>query len=203
MRDKDQKSLEELYENRILSEISSEYYNSPDNSNKRNKKKYRKLESLGEINPPDKSAPEYTRGLKPVPQISGPFETPERIDLEQIEDPQEIREYKNSINNLRGQIIAFAQDPEIPNNSKHKLETLLENRNLCMEIVNDLVLGFGSDDKYVKLMHPKFSTRDYPNGDPVFNIVQDGKNKLILVLGIKSKFVSGVSEYSDIKYKFV
>jgi hypothetical protein len=29
------------------------------------------------------------------------------------------------------------------------------------------------------------------------------KNKFILVTGIKSKFVSGVSEHSDIKYKFV
>jgi hypothetical protein len=194
MRDKDQKSLEELYENRILSEISSEYYNSPDKGkkNEQPRKGY---------NFPQK--PKSTRGLKPVPQISGPFETPERLDLEQIEDPQEIREYKNSINGLRGQIIAFAQDPEIPNNSKHKLETLLENRNLCMEIVKDLVLGFGSDDKYVKLMHPKFSIHDFPNGDPVFNLVQDNRNKSILVLGIKSKFVSGASEYSDIKYKFV
>jgi hypothetical protein len=52
-------------------------------------------------------------------------------------------------------------------------------------------------------MHPKFSIHDFPNGDPVFNLVQDNRNKSILVLGIKSKFVSGVSEYSDIKYKFV
>jgi len=194
MRDKDQKSLEELYENRILSEISSEYYNSPDKGkkNEQPRKGY---------NFPQK--PKSTRGLKPVPQISGPFETPERLDLEQIEDPQEIREYKNSINDLRGQIIAVAQDSEIPDNSKHKLETLLENINLCMEIVKDLVLGFGSDDKYVKLIHPLVSTKDYPNGDPLFIILKDGENKFILVTGIKSKFVSGVSEHSDIKYKFV
>ena len=34
-------------------------------------------------------------------------------------------------------------------------------------------------------------------------ILKDGENKFILVTGIKSKFVSGVSEHSDIKYKFV
>jgi hypothetical protein len=194
MRDKDQKSLEELYENRILSEISSEYYNSPDKGKK-------KEQPRKGYNFPKK--PESTRGLKSAPQISGPFETPERIDLEQIEDPQELREYKNNINDLRTQIIAVAQDPDIPDNSKHKLETLLENRNLCMEIVKDLVLGFKSDDKYIKIIHPIVSIRDFPNGDPLFNLVQDGENKFLLVLGIKSKFVSGVSEYSDIKYKFV
>jgi hypothetical protein len=194
MRDKDQKSLEELYENRILSEISSEYYNSPDKGKK-------KEQPRKGYNFPKK--PESTRGLKPASQISGPFETPERIDLEQIEDPQELREYKNNINDLRTQIIAVAQDPDIPDNSKHKLERLLENRNLCMEIVKDLVLGFKSDDKYIKIIHPIVSIRDFPNGDPLFNLVQDGENKFILVLGIKNKFVSGVSEYSDIKYKFV
>lgn len=201
MRDKDQKSLENLYENRILSEISSNYHNSPDNRKK--EQKSRKAINFGEINPPDKSAPEYTRGLKPKPQISGTFVTPERIDLENL-DQEERSEYKSSISNLRAQIIAVTQDlnPKF-SNFKDKIETLIENRNLCMEIIKDIVLGFRSDDKYVKLLKPSVSINDYPNGDPVFIIVQDGEMKNILVLGIKGKFVSGATEYSDIKYKMV
>jgi len=193
MRDKDQKSLENLYENRILSEISSNYHNSPD----KNKKKEQPRKGY---NFPQ--TPKSTRGLKPVPQVSGPFETPQRINLEDL-DQEERSEYKSSISNLRAQIIAVAQDPEIPDNSRDKLETLLNDRNLSLEIIRDLVLGIGSDDKQVKLIHPIVSSRDYPNGDPLFNILKDGENKFVLVLGIKGKFVSGATEYSDIKYKMV
>jgi hypothetical protein len=188
MRDKDQKSLEELYENRILSEISSEYYNSPDKGKKKEQPRKGYLFS---------QKPKSTRGLKP--QVNGSFITADRIDLEQIEDPQEIREYKNSINDLRGKIVYTAQDPDVPTKYKDKLETLLNDRNLCMEIVKDIVLGIRSDDKYVKLMKPE----EYPNGDPIFIIVQDGEDKNILVLGIKGKFISGVTKHSDIKYKIV
>ena len=195
MRDKDQKSLEELYENRILSEISSEYYNSPEKGNK--KQKHRKGYLFSQ-------KPKSTRGLKPVPQVSGPFETPERINLVDL-DQEELAEYKSSISNLRAQIIAVAQDPdpEIPDNSRDKLETLLNDRKLCLEIIQDLVLGIGSDDKQIKLIHPIVSSRDYPNGDPLFNILKDGENKFVLVLGIKGKFISGVTKHSDIKYKIV
>lgn len=194
MRDKDQKSLEELYENRILSEISSEYYNSPDKGNK--KQKYRKGYNF-------LKTPKSTRGLKPAPKMSGPFIIPELINLKQMEDKQEVEEYVKSVKDLVRKIVFTTQYPNIPENSKNKLETLAQNRNLCIQIAKDLVLGFKSDNKVVRIVNPEYSIKEYPNGDPVFIIVQNGENKFILVLGIKNKFVSGVSEYSDIKYKFV
>jgi hypothetical protein len=195
MRDKDQISLQNLYENRILSEISQNYHNSPDKGNKKEKKRKGYLFI---------QEPKSTRGLKPIPQVSGPFETPERINLEDL-DSKERAEYKNHISSLRTQIVAVAQDPDskIPENSRNKLETLLNDRSLCLKIIRDLVLGIRSDDKHVKLIHPIVSSRDYPNGDPLFNILKDGENKFVLVLGIKDKFVSGRTNYSDIKYKIV